>query len=236
MVQIRCASCQLPLPDTPFLQGGRGRCSYCQKPLRVFLEKALYQPIGMAPPPLQDETPPAEGEAVCFYNPARRATKVCDHCGVYISDAWAAPWGSMTICLKCLEQLRSKSQDQRFEASRTLWDNVALGLVWTPLLFGALSLVLILTIFLGFIPVLVLGATMFTAPAALFLGLRFWNAPRSLAPRGRTRLILALILALALIVVWSLLFFQLSRTSHTKVSAFSSLLTSPTVVPHPFDE
>lgn len=199
MVQIRCASCQLPLPDTPFLQGGKGRCTYCGKVLQVYLQKALYRPVGMAPPSLPDDTPPAEGEAVCFYNPHRRATKVCDHCGVYMSDTWAAPWGEMTICLKCLEQLRSKSQDQRFEASRTLWDNIALGLVVIPVVGGLVAMASIIAWPLS---VLAFGATLITAPAAILLALRYWNAPRSLAPRGRLRLILALLLGLGVALAW----------------------------------
>jgi len=219
MAHIRCASCQLPLLDTPFLQGGSGQCSYCRSRLRVFLQKALYQPIGMAPPPLLDEAPPAEGEAVCFYNPNRRATKVCDHCGVYISEAWAAPWGDMTICLKCLEQLRSKAQDQRFEASRTLWDNIALGLVWTPVVMGIMALMTVIAYFMSF---LIFAATLVTAPAALFVGLRHWNSPRSLAPRGRGRLILALLLALAIILFWAGIFLSVFHVQTTFATSHRS--------------
>ena len=44
--------------------------------------------------------------------------------------------------------------------------------------------------------------TVVTAPASIFVALRYWNAPRSLVPRGRGRLVLALTLSLVQMGLW----------------------------------
>ena len=98
-----------------------------------------------------------------------------------ISDLWAAQWGSDTVCLKCLDHLRAKGKDERFETGRTLWANIVLALAVWP-----------------FIPPLTLGYVfmVITAPAALFLGLWHWRTPGSLVAGGRWRLVLGLLVAL----------------------------------------
>lgn len=131
-----------------------------------------------APPPLLPEDPPAEGEAVCFYSPNRRATAACDHCGVLISAPWSAAWGSETVCLKCLEHLREDRKDERFISGCTRWDNIALAISLIPFTF------------------IFWWAAFITAPAALFLAIRHWNTPRGIIPVGRTRLVLAILLSL----------------------------------------
>jgi hypothetical protein len=151
-------------------------------------------------PPSLPEVPPGPGETACFYNPNRRATKVCDHCGVFVSDAWAARWGSQTVCLKCLEDLRTKHKDTRFEAKRTLWDNIALFLAVGPWVLCAMFFA---TFFLYGFGLFCIIATVATAPAAIFVALRYWNAPRSLVPRGRGRLIWALTLSLVQVGLWT---------------------------------
>lgn len=161
-----------PLPGN----SGAVRCQTCRRVNEVTLFPAMLELV-KGPPPL-DLDPPGEGDAVCFYNPARRATKTCSHCGVLISNAWAAQWGNETVCLKCLEHLHDK-RDERFQSSRTLWDNIALLAACLPFTF----------IFWFFAVV--------SAPASVFLALWHWNSPRSMVPRSRFRLILALLLGLA---------------------------------------
>lgn len=85
------------------------------------------------------------------------------------------------MCLKCLDHLRDKSKDTRFNSKRTLWDNMVLALGLAPIIL----LPLLVFYWIGII----------TAPAALILGLWHWNSPRSLVPRGRWRLITGLLLA-----------------------------------------
>ena len=199
MAYVRCASCQTPLTDKIFHGNSATECGFCARTIRAFLLPKLYQTGATALPSLPVEAP-TEGEAACFYNPHRKATKVCGHCGVFVSDSWAAQWGNETVCLKCLEQLRTKNVDQRFEAGRKLWDNIALGLIVVPFVIAFLLLCTVI----GYVfSIMVLMLTIFTAPAAIFISLRYWNAPRSLVPRGRLRLITALLLSVLLLVGWT---------------------------------
>ena len=157
-------------------------CRLCGRQSTIVIFPALLEDSVPSPPVLPHD-PPADGEAACFYSPSRRATKECSHCGVLISDVWAAQWGAQTVCLKCLDHLREKGKDDRFNTSRTLWDNITLLLALTPVLL----LPLMLFWWIG----------IFTAPAALFVGLWHWNTPRTMVPRSRWRLVLGLLLALA---------------------------------------
>lgn len=136
---------------------------------------------------------PVPGDSVCFYDPQQKASCLCSQCGVLASDAWSASWGSRKVCLRCLEKLRAGGKDKDFESKRVMWDNVCLILALAPLTP--------LSYFLAIV----------TAPAALVLGLRSWNRPRSLVPRSRLRLIIGLILAsiqIVLIIVGLFILFQ----------------------------
>ena len=178
MAIARCVYCNQPLQTAQIaMGGGQVRCPGCRKSGVVIPLPALLEDSTPKPPPPPD--PPGEGEAVCFYSPGRRATKECGHCGVLISDVWAAHWGSKVVCLKCLEHQREKANDSAFQSKRTLWDNIALALAVVPF-----TVVFWFMIFI-------------TAPAAIFLSIWHWNSPRSLIPRGKFRLALALLIGLA---------------------------------------
>ncbi len=219
MAYVRCTACGYGMADALFLHGGLASCPTCRKQVRAMLLPTLYK-AQLAKPPSLPEEPPGPGEAACFYNPGRRATKCCDHCGVFMSDSWSAQWGNQTVCLKCIEELRSKSKDTRFEAKRTLWDNVALGFAVGPWVLAALF---VATLFLYVFGAFCIMLTVITAPAAIFVALRYWNAPRSLVPRGRGRLIWALGLSLLQIGGWvTLVVFIAAQWSKLPAGTFTA--------------
>src|SRR5688572_27686348 len=163
MAMIRCTACSYQIPAEAFVGEGPVRCPLCQREVDAVVLPAASR-SGTQPPMLPAE-PPGPGEAACYYNPERKATETCSHCGVFMSSSWAAKWGQDTICLKCLEELRTKRKDARFEARRTLWDNVALGCALFPLalcvpstLFGPLIGIPLMFIFMS---------SAITAPTAL---------------------------------------------------------------------
>jgi hypothetical protein len=209
MIIVRCASCYAMIPDRLFREGGVIDCPACARRTRSILLPSLYK-AAVSPTPPKPPEPPGEGETACFYDPARKATQACDHCGVFVSDAWAAKWGTQTVCLKCLDQLRSKTKDQRYEGSRTLWDNVALGSAVGPYV---IALMLSLTFFGLFLAVIPLMFTLVAAPIAIFVALRFWSAPRSLVPRGPLRLILALVFSGLTLTAWVIGFVMLVESA-----------------------
>lgn len=173
---VRCAICHGPLRSAP-PESGTAVCQTCGRGNTALVFPALHFNPSAKPPSLPAE-PPAEGEAACFYSPNRKATKVCSHCGVLISDIWSAHWGSEVVCLRCLDHLRDTAKDSRFEKGRPLWDNIALATALVPA------------------TLIFYWAAFITAPAALFLSIRYWSAPRSLVPRSRLRIATALVLSL----------------------------------------
>lgn len=198
-VILRCSSCGCRIPAEVFASSRDGSCPSCGHALQAVVLPALTRKSG-APPALPSDDPPSPGEPVCFYSPGRRAVNSCSHCGVFISEAWSAQWGAECVCLKCLDELRGKRKDVRFESSRVLWDNVALGLALLP--------------FLSCVPLLFLGpvgavlmifcamASIVTAPLAFGFSIYAWRKPRSLVPRGPWRVVWAFVLSFLQCAGW----------------------------------
>jgi hypothetical protein len=167
--------------------GGMSVCPACSRQSFVLPLPALLEDPAAKPPP-PPSGPPAEGEAACYYSPNRKATKDCSHCGVLMSDVWAAQWGAKSICLKCLEHLREKAKDKGFQTGVTRWDSIALICALIPF------------------TLIFYWAAVLTAPTALVLSLWHWNSPRGVVPVGRWKLIVALLLSLAQVagMLWGL--------------------------------
>jgi hypothetical protein len=66
-----------------------------------------------------------------------------------------------------------------------------------------------LALTLALVPLLLWPFTLITAPAALFIAIRYWRAPGSVVQRTKVRLILAMFVALAQIVGWGIGFWAI---------------------------
>ena len=96
------------------------------------------------------------------------------------------------LCPVCLESGSKKGKLSSLENHRILYDSAALSLAIVPILFWPL--------------------TVFTGPMAVFMGIRYWNAPSSILPRTKIRLVLAIIIGLIQIVLWGvLIYIRLNR-------------------------
>ena len=91
------------------------------------------------------------------------------------------------FCPACLESGKTKGKIKSLENRRTLYDTIALSLAILPI-------VLIVFWFL----------TIITAPMALFMAIRYWNAPRSIVHRTKIRYVLAMIFATLQIAGWGI--------------------------------
>lgn len=85
-------------------------------------------------------------------------------------------------CPACLEVGRKKGKIKSLENQRTLYDSIALSL--------------------AVFPVLIFYFTIITAPMALYIAIRYWNAPRSIIHRTKIRYVLAILLASLQIIGW----------------------------------
>lgn len=199
MTTIRCTACGYQIPVGIFASSREGACPLCRRPVQAVLLPSLKQAAPRSGPPSLPEEP-GPGEAACFYNPKRRAARTCSHCGVFVSEGWSARWGPDYVCLKCLDDLRTRRKDPKFEVRRVLWDNVALGVALLPFL-ACLPLMLLgpLGVYFMIIPLL---SSVITAPLAFGLSIYAWKKPRSMVPRGPWRNVWALILSFLQCGVW----------------------------------
>jgi hypothetical protein len=101
------------------------------------------------------------------------------------------------FCPNCLEVGRKKGKIKNLEDKRTLYDSIALSLAILPLL----------TLVFWFFSII-------TAPMALFVAIRYWNAPLSIVRRSRLRFVIALVAASAVMLGWiSIIYFAMTANS-----------------------
>ena len=131
-----------------------------------------------------------EGESTCFHHPDRKAVAACADCGIFVCSLCVVEEKGDKICLSCFtkrQQNALKADSSKTGAKRMVYDNLAL--------------------MLAIIPVLFFWASIVTAPAVLFVVIRYWNRhPCSIVPRTRFRFILAALLALAQLAGWAFFF------------------------------
>ena len=133
-----------------------------------------------------------DSEAGCFFHAQKKAVVVCEACGRFLCALCDVELDGRHLCLGCVEASRKKNQMQGLENRRVLYDSMALGLALGPPL----------TLALWFF-------TIFTAPMALYVALRYWKRPTSITGRTQARRILAVLFATAQIVGWVVLVYVL---------------------------
>jgi hypothetical protein len=134
----------------------------------------------------------SESEASCFYHPQKRATSTCEYCGRFLCALCEIDWNGQHFCPPCIEAGKTKGRMKDLDNRRVLYDNFALSVAVLPILF-------VFTIYFTFI----------TAPVALYLSLRYWNAPTSILGRTKIRFIFAIVLSTLQICGWILLVYFL---------------------------
>ena len=130
-----------------------------------------------------------EGESTCFYHPAKKAILPCVGCGRFMCSLCDCDLNGEHFCPTCLEAGRTRKKIRNIERQRTRYDNIAL--------------------FLVFCPMLLFYVTFITAPIVIVFVIRHWNAPVSMIDRTKTRYILAICFASLQIVGWCVLVFVL---------------------------
>ncbi len=188
MYAVTCTKCGYVLNETAFNQPDWTDCPACHVPLRVEVFPALFKETA---PAQSSQVLVTEGEAGCFYHPHKKAVLPCDACGRFLCALCDVELNGRHLCPACLETGRKKGHLTHLDNRRTLYDSLALTLTLVPLLFWPLTLI--------------------TAPAALFIAIRFWNAESSVVRRTKIRLVLAIFIALIQIVGWAILFWSLFR-------------------------
>lgn len=187
---VKCPKrqCQAPL-DSGILNSGRlTPCALCGSPVQAEVFPALFRSAAHG---VDGERIFIEDEASCFYHPQKKAVRPCDGCGRFLCALCDCELNGQHYCPSCLEAGRKKGKIKSLENRRVNYDSLALALVLWPLL---LSLTVVL--YFSFL------ATIFTAPAAIFIAIRHWNSPRSFVHRTKARLVIAIIIGVLELIGW----------------------------------
>ena len=176
---VQCPSCQVVLTEGVFNQPELRPCPRCGTQLQIEVFPALFRQLA---PGSNAETVMVEGESTCFYHPNKKAVLPCEACGRFVCALCDCELHGQHYCPACLEVGRKKGKIKSLENQRTLYDSIALSL----------------TIF----PLLIFYFTIITAPMALYISIRYWNAPRSIIHRTKIRYVIAIVLAALQIIGW----------------------------------
>jgi len=193
-VLLKCDQCLASLPLAVYNAKEPVACPSCASETKALVFPAFLNRLEtVAAEAVMDDS-----EGSCFYHPAKKATVACESCGRFICALCEVEINGARLCPQCMESGKRKGKLTSLENSRTLYDNIAL----------LLSLV-------G-LPVVTLGFTLFTAPAAFFICLWFRKAPRSLVRPGRWKWWTALVLSALQIVGWVTFFIFLVPSTQPK--------------------
>jgi len=173
---IQCPKCRATLLESIFNLHTLTPCPTCATPLQVEVFPALFRKIA---PGQKAEEVLVEGESSCFYHAQKKAVRPCDGCGRFLCALCDCELNGQHFCPACLDVGRSKGKIKTLDNHRTRYDSIAL----------ALAVLSLITYFTFIIPVI-------AAVAALYVAIRYWNAPQSIVGRHRIRTILAIVLAL----------------------------------------
>jgi hypothetical protein len=164
-------------------------CPACGARAQIDVFPAALRPPG---PSSTGEAVLVEGEASCFYHPAKKAVLPCESCGRFLCAVCDVEMNGQHLCPACLASGKKKGKLKQLENRRTLYDSLALAVAVYPLLAWPLTLV--------------------SAPIALYVAIRYWKAPSSVIPRTRWRAVLAIILAVIQIGAWTAMFIAIAHS------------------------
>ena len=191
-VSPTCVHCKSPLlqraTESGFSVtiGEMAPCPACGVLTQVEIYPSFFQAetVGKAAEPLASSE-----EASCFYHPQKKAAVPCESCGRFLCALCDVELNGQHLCPNCIQTARNKGRLRNLENERMLYGSIALTLSVLPLLIWPFTLI--------------------SAPLAIYVAIRYWNAPQSLVSQNRIRNILALLFAVPQVVGWLILAWKL---------------------------
>ena len=141
-------------------------CPACQASLEV----VTFPAREISPIGSDEDNLLVEGESSCFYHVDRRAVVTCDECGRFLCSLCDLQLGKRHLCTSCFKPGDGSAEQSDLDSRRPLYDNRAILLALLP--------------------------TGVTALISLYLAVKHWSRPLSLAPRSHVRWVIAVLLAI----------------------------------------
>jgi hypothetical protein len=183
---VTCTRCKQALPDVFFNRADLNACLNCGAMLTAAVFPARWRGSKKGK---EAENIVFQEHASCFYHPGHKAATVCEHCGRFLCNLCEIEFDGRRLCPGCIESGFKKSEFQSLDSQRFLFDNLAMTLAVLPLIVWPLTLC--------------------TAPAAIFIAIRYWKEPSSVIPRTKIRRIFAILLGSLQMLGWSALFYKI---------------------------
>lgn len=179
---LRCDLCDAAIPEDAVNRRDPVACVRCRAPARVHVFRALFETAQAGATP---QAVLLDDESSCFYHPKKKAVLPCDHCGRFLCALCEIEIHGQHFCSGCVEQGTTDGRMKELRPEYLHYDSIALGLAVLPTFF--------------------IWPTLFTAPAALYLVVRYWKRPLSILPRLRWRFVVAALLAGIQVTAWGFL-------------------------------
>ena len=177
---LRCPRCVQSLPTEAIPLAALTACPFCQCPLEI----TLFPSFGRGPVLGQaGESRTTDGDAACFFHPAKKAKIPCDQCGRFLCALCDLELESQHFCPTCLNSKKGELGPRSLEKERFRWDNLVWVLVLSPILTILCT---------GFAPI--------TSAIAVGIGVWKFQAPPSRIARSRLRLGLGLLTASCIVI------------------------------------
>jgi hypothetical protein len=185
---LACGACRTPIAPERLSMDAPLACEACGALHLGEVFPAFHRELPAAAP---GEDVDAAGEATCFTHTGKRAVGACGRCGAFVCRLCDLPVAGERLCPRCLDTGVAKRTIPRLETGRLLHGRIALSLSTLPLLLFYFTLL--------------------TAPAAIFVAIRYWKAPQSLVRPSRAGHVVAIVLGLTQLVGWAFLVSMLFR-------------------------
>lgn len=174
-----CSKCGQPVPLETLGASTATACPHCQSKLEISVFPAMFRRIE---PGRVGETIVVEGESSCFFHPQKKAVVPCDACGRFLCALCDCELHGQHFCPSCLETGKQKGKIEKLADVRFIYRRQALLMAFVPLFITGL--------------------------AAIYMSLRYRNAPDSVVKPGRWGMKIALVVGILQTLGFALLFYQ----------------------------
>lgn len=178
---FKCSKCQMTFDPKYYNAGYFISCPVCASALRVDVFPALHRP----PVIRRGENVVEEGQASCFYHPAKNAEMLCEGCGRFLCALCDIEMSGKHYCPGCLESSKKKGKMPTLQREYTRYDKIAGTLAMVSLVFWPIAII--------------------TAPSAIIISIYHWRTPCSLVRKPHGTFVIAILLSLILLAIWAMM-------------------------------